>query len=257
VEAQLPFWHSVMLIPPVLLAGLPLWLVFVSESRVPLMGFTAYLPIGYQLLWCAIVVSAPLRLLLAVVLVLVAAVPTGMASWFVVSYGCQAFNWCQGVGGSIGLLLLTIPNALIVTAPLFVIERLLAGLDVDWWERAPLHWLGGLAVLPLTLAAMRLHLGVSSTGWAVPWLLALPTSVLIAAHFLLEVGMAVPHALLTLPRRIARAWLCVPLAAALAWGTPVLIAEIRGKSTVRYYHPVQNFVRFSNRIDQMRERLPR
>jgi hypothetical protein len=256
VEAQVRFWRSVMLIPPVLLAGLPLWLAFLPESRVPLMGFTAYLPIGYQLLWCAIVVSAPLRLLLAMALVLVAAVPTAVVSWFVASYGCQAFNWCQGVGGSIGLLLLTIPNALIVTAPLLVTERLLAGPDASW-ERAPLHWLGGLAVLPLTLAAMRLHLGVGSTGWTVPWLLALPTSVLIAAHFLLEVGMAVPHALLTLPRRIARAWIWVPLAAAIAWGTPVLVAEIRGKGAARYYRPAQNFVMFYDRIDEMRERLTR
>jgi hypothetical protein len=249
-------WRSLLLVPPVLLAGLPLWLVFLSETREPLMGFAAYLPISYQLLWCAIVVSAPLRLFLAVALVLVAAVPTGVASWFVVSYGCQAFNWCQGVGGSIGLLLLTIPNALIVTAPLLVIEWLLAGPDANW-ERVPLHWLGGLAILPLTLAAMRLHLGIGSTSWAVPWLLALSTSVLIAAHFLLEVGMVVPHALLTLPRRIARAWLCIPLAVAIAWGTPVLIAEIRGKNTARYYHPVQYFGMFSNRVDEMRERLPR
>jgi hypothetical protein len=256
VEAQLPFWHSVMLIPPVLLAGLPLWLVFLPESRVPLMGFTAYLPVSYQLLWCAIVVSGARRLLLAVGLVLVAAVPTGAASWAVVSYGCQAFNWCQGVGGSIGLLLLTIPNALIVTAPLVVIERLFAGPDADW-ERVPLHWLGGLAVLPLTLAAMGLHMGVNSASGAVPWLLAFPTSVLIAAHFLLEVGVAVPHALLTLPRRVRRAWLSLPLAIAIAWGTPVLIYEIRGKSTARYFQPVQNFVGFSNRLDAMRARLPR
>lgn len=249
-------WRSLLLVPPVLLAGLPLWLVFLSESRAPLMGFTAYLPISYQLLWCAIVVSGPRRLLLAVGLVLVAAVPTGVASWFVVSYGCEAFNWCYGVGGSIGLLLLTIPNALIVTAPLVVIERLFAGPDADW-ERLPLHWLGGIAVLPLTLAAMGLHMGTNSVSGAVPVLLALPTSVLIATHFLLEVGMVVPHALLTLPRRIARAWLCVPLAVAIAWGTAVLIAEIRGKSTARYYHPVQYFVMFSNRVDEMRERLPR
>jgi hypothetical protein len=166
-KAQLPFRHSVSLTPPVLLAGLPLWLVLLSELRAPLMGFTAYLRVSYQLLWCAIVVSGPRRPLLAVGLVLIATVPTGAASWFVVSYGCQAFNWCQGMWGSIGLLLLAIPSALIVTAPLVVIQRLLEGLDVDWWERAPLHWLGGLAVLPLTLAAMGLHLGANSVSGAV------------------------------------------------------------------------------------------
>jgi hypothetical protein len=53
---------GLMLIPCVLLAQLAGWATFLPGSREPLVGFAAYLPLGYQLLWCAIAVSSPKRL---------------------------------------------------------------------------------------------------------------------------------------------------------------------------------------------------
>jgi hypothetical protein len=78
---------------------------------------------------------------------------------------------------------------------------------------------------------------------------------LLVLHFLLEAGVAVPHALMTSPRRLARAWLSLPLAGVIALGMPILVAEFRGANVSEHYSPVQNLISFAARIDRTRDRV--
>jgi hypothetical protein len=199
-------WRNLALVSCVLLVQLVGWLSFVSDSREPLMGLAAYLALSYQLLWCAIAVSSTKRLPVAMAIVLVAAYPTGISSWIVLAYAYMIFKNFGPVGLVIGFVLASGANAVVVTAPLMLVDLLLADSTGAHrfalrpaMTRALRHTLGGVAVLPLTIAAMILHMSVYSVGHAIPWLLALPTPLLILAHFALEAGTAAPHALLTLP----------------------------------------------------------
>ena len=245
-----------MLIPCVLLAQLAGWATFLPGSREPLMGFAAYLPLGYQLLWCAIAVSPPKRLSIAMGIVLVAAIPAGAASWFVVSAGFEIFdNFGYVIALTIGLPVVSVANAFVITAPLMLVEKLLAD-TARAHHFALRHALGAVAVLPMTMAALNLHLGVYSVRTAVPWLFTLPTPLLVLAYFLLEAGAAVPHALLTLPHRVMRAWISLPLVALIAWGATTAAREVIGTGAAEQYRPLQNVVRFAARIDSTRERVP-
>ncbi len=226
------------------------------------MGVAARLALSYQLLWCAIAVSSPKRLPIAMGIILVATYPTGWASWVVLSYAYMKFVRHMGgpVGLGIGFALGILANAVVITTPLMAIQLLLADSSVG--PRLTLrssmgialrHVVGGAAVLPLTIAAMILHMGVSSRGSAIPWLLALPTPLLILAHFLLEAGTAVPHALLTLPRRLIRAWLSLPLMALIAWGVTTAATELARPHAVRQFAPLKNLMEFTAKIDRTRE----
>jgi hypothetical protein len=213
-------WRNLALTSCVLLVQLVGWLASLPDSREPLMGLAARLALSYQLLWCAIAVSSPKQLPIAIGIVLVVTYPTGWASWIVLGYAYTIFNDFGPFGLVIGFVLGALANAVVITAPLMLIEILLADSTVahrlalrSAMALALRHVMGGAAVLPLTIAAMILHMDVSSRGHANPCLLILPTPPLILAHFLLEAGTAVPHALLTLPRRVTRAWLSLPIVA--------------------------------------------
>jgi hypothetical protein len=188
--------------------------------------------------------------------VLVAAIPAGAASWFVVSAGLEAFddNFGYVTTLTIGLAVVSVANAFVITAPLMLIERLLA--DMTRARHLALrHAVGAVAVLPLTVAAMTLHNGVYSASGAIPWLLTLPTALLVLLHFLIEAGAAVPHALVTLPRRVKRAWLSLPLVVLIAWGVTTVLAELIRTDPAWQYQPLQDVMMFAARIDQTRERV--
>jgi hypothetical protein len=142
----------------------------------------------------------------------------------------------------------------VITAPLMLVEMLLADTDREGYLVLR-HPLGGAAVLPLTIAAMTMHMGVYSVSSAIRWLLILPTPLLILVHFLLEAGAAVPHALVTLPRRLMRAWLSLPLVILIAWGATTVVAEFGRRDAARQYQPLQNLMSFAVRIDFIRERV--
>jgi hypothetical protein len=253
-------WRNLALTSCVLLVQLVGWLASLPDSREPLMGLAARLALSYQLLWCAIAVSSPKQLPIAIGIVLVVTYPTGWASWIVLGYAYTIFNDFGPFGLVIGFVLGALANAVVITAPLMLIEILLADSTVahrlalrSAMALALRHVMGGAAVLPLTIAAMILHMDVSSRGHANPWLLILPTPPLILAHFLLEAGTAVPHALLTLPRRVTRAWLSLPIVALIAWGATTAATALARPHAVRQSGPLQSLMEFAAKIDRTRE----
>jgi hypothetical protein len=253
-------WRNLALTSCVLLVQLVGWLASLPDSREPLMGLAARLALSYQLLWCAIAVSSPKQLPIAIGIVLVVTYPTGWASWIVLGYAYTIFNDFGPFGLVIGFVLGALANAVVITAPLMLIEILLADSTVahrlalrsamalalrhvmGWRCRAATHYRGNDLTHGRVLTWPRQPLAPHPAD-------AAPDSCTLPARSWDGRTARAPDVAPPRDSGVAEP----PYRGLIAWGATTAATELARPHAVRQSGPLQSLMEFAAKIDRTRE----